>query len=146
MGATKEQIDERLREAHDANGLADVRELYRDRLRALRATDEDAFRKATEHYEKEVVPRILTGEGAIDGWIAYGARICELTGSGRLMSIDESGRSRPYEPPYRPGTLVLFVPAGKGSDVLAAAVPSAMTPAQEATVALLVDRKLALST
>jgi hypothetical protein len=144
VSATKEQIDEQLRSAHEECGLADVREAYRERLRSLRASDENAFRQATEHYEREIVPRILSGHDTIDGWIAYGARLCELTGQGRLVGVDESGRARPYEAPYQAGTLVLFVPGEKGGDVLAAAIPRVMTPAQQATVTLLVDRKLAL--
>jgi hypothetical protein len=141
---TKEQVDERLRAAHSEWGLADDRSAYRDRLRALRATNEDAFQRASEHYEREVVPRIVIGEGVIDGWIAYGRLLGELTEPGRLVSVDGSGRSRPYEVPYERGTLVLFIPVESGRDALAVAVPAALTPAQQATVALLVEKKLGL--
>ncbi|MGH7503858.1 MAG: hypothetical protein ACREL7_19185 [Longimicrobiales bacterium] len=140
---TKEQTDERLTAAQAESGLVDSRASYRARLRALRASDEDAFRRANEHYDREVMPRIASGRGAIDAWIEYGRLLGELTGPGRLVAVDGSGRSRPHEAPYQRGMLVLYMPE-TGGDVFAVALPLELTAAQRATVGLLVEKRLSI--
>jgi hypothetical protein len=138
------RTDAALGQMQAAYALADGRDAYREQLRALRARPDDAFRLATAHYESEVVPRLGSAGEAIEAWIEYGRVLGEAGGPGRLHAIDPSGRASAYQPPYAAGTLVLYVPDEKNDSVLPVAVPVLPSPAQRATLALLVDRQLSL--
>lgn len=132
-----------LLEAAARLGLADPRPPMRERLRHLRETHAEALASAVRHYEQAVLPSLVGGD-AIGTWLEYGRFVGELTSAGRLLAIDAAGRAAGYEPPLANGALVLFLPDDTSSDVLVVASPLHGTPAQQATLALLVDRRLAL--
>jgi hypothetical protein len=62
-----------------------------------------------------------------------------------MLAIDRTGRATTYRAPTQPETLFIFLPDDRAADVLEAAAPAEPSPAQEATLALLVRRALSLS-
>ncbi|MCI0434135.1 MAG: hypothetical protein L0271_10945 [Gemmatimonadetes bacterium] len=134
----------RLTRALAERGLADARDAYRARLRALRTSDPDAFRRATAYYEAEVTPRLESADDPIEVWIEYGRMLGELSGPGRLVAIDATGRAQTHRPPLPDSTLVLFMPEENTQDVLTAVMPASPSRAQQAAHALLVEKRLGL--
>ncbi len=129
--------DLRLAEALAASGLEDPRVLYRDRLRQLRTSDPAAFSRALEYFEGTLVPAVAGGADPLAAWIGYGTFLAELPGRGRTIAVDSSGRARPYEPPPDKA-LILFLPDDGRRPVEVLLGPSERSPAQQATVDLLV--------
>ncbi|NIU79160.1 MAG: hypothetical protein GWN71_38100, partial [Gammaproteobacteria bacterium] len=83
---------------------------YRERLRALKADDPDAYRRAVEYYTDNLIPTVAAGEeDALDAWREYGRFIAELTSPGRTVEVDPSGRAHPYDPPTAGDRMVLHV-------------------------------------
>lgn len=140
---SKARAEARLQEAAAALGLADPRPPLRNRLRRLRETHTAAFDRAIAHYEADVLPGLVAGD-AVGGWIEYGRFVGELTAGGRLFAVDDTGRARAYSAPLQPRSLVLFVPEDSSADVLLLAEPVDATPAQKATLMLLVEHGLTL--
>ncbi|HSJ07277.1 MAG TPA: hypothetical protein VK936_11260 [Longimicrobiales bacterium] len=136
------RAERRLQEAAAEFGLTDPRPPLREQLRRLRETRPDAFSGAVRHYEAEVLPAL--DADPVGTWLEYARFIGQLTAEGRLVAVDGSGRAMTYRPPLRPGVLVLFVPDDSAAAVLPAAAPLACTPAQQATLDLLVAGRLAL--
>jgi hypothetical protein len=122
--------------------MADPRPALRDRLRELRDADAAAFEEAKARYETAVGG--ADGDAALQSWIDYGRYLGDLAGEGRLMSVDATGFASPYEPPPSTGALLLHLPEDVGVPALPVMMPDAPTAAQQATLDLLVGRKLAL--
>jgi hypothetical protein len=139
----RSRAETRLTEAAAALHLADPRGPFRERLKQLRETDPEAFQRAVAHYEQDVLPGLAEGD-VLAVWLEYGRFLGQLSGNGRLTAIDATGRSTVYRPPLAPGTLVLFLPEDTAVDALVAATPQQPSPAQQATIDLLVSRRLAL--
>jgi hypothetical protein len=140
----RQQAEDRLLAAAERLGLTDPRPSYRERLRVLREQHPDAFSRAIAHYETAVLPALAETADPMAVWTAYGGFLGRLTSDGNAYRVDATGRSQPFRPPVVPGELVLFVPDNAADDVLVMALPEIATPAQDATVDLLVKRKLAL--
>jgi hypothetical protein len=130
-------------DAAEASGLTDPRPAYREYLRALRQSRPEAFDQAVEHYEKNVLPALVDAE-PLPVWIEYGRFLASLTSAGEAVTIDASGRAAPWTR-EAPAGLVLFVPEENAADVMVLSQPVTPTPAQQATLTLLVERKLAVS-
>jgi hypothetical protein len=139
------QAEARLTRAAAELGLADPRPPLRERLKRLREAQPDAFDRAVHHYETAVLPA-LTVDEPLTAWLEYGRFLGELTAAGRLLIVERTGRAIPLAVPAAAlpatGTLALYVPDDAGEDVLVAALPLDPSPAQEATLALLVRRQL----
>lgn len=135
-------VDERLAAGFAERGLEDSRDAYRQRLRELKATHREAFERAVAEYET-VRSRIEADEDAVDTWIEFGGMLAGLTDSGELLSIDPTGRAWAYGAPAPPDHMILFVPE-TGRAAFVAAKPLKPTAAQQATVELLVEGRLAL--
>ncbi|CAN5891524.1 hypothetical protein BH23GEM9_BH23GEM9_01940 [soil metagenome] len=133
----------RLTEAAAALGLDDPRDPLRHRLKLLRETQPDVFASAVDHYEKNVLPT-LASDDALTVWLEYAKFIGRLTSGGSLVAIDATGRAAPFRPPPRPGDLVLFMPDETGGEIFVAAAPLAPTSAQQASIDLLVNRRLGM--
>lgn len=142
----RSQAEARLRDAAEQLGLNDPRPPFRERLRVLREQHPDAFGRALAHYETDVLPALAETSDPLAVWTAYGGFLGRLTSEGTAYRIDASGLAQPFRPPIGRGELVLFLPDDAGADVLVMAMPAAATPAQAATIDLLVRRKLALGT
>ncbi|NJD09655.1 MAG: hypothetical protein FIB01_04135 [Gemmatimonadetes bacterium] len=137
------RAETRLAAAAAAATCADPRPPLRDRLRELKEGHPGAFERALAHYEQTVLPALAgTGE-PLPAWVDYARFLGELTSPGRLVAIDGTGLASPYQAPA-PGQLVLFLPDDPAVGVLVALAPAAPAPAQQATIDLLVGRKLSL--
>jgi hypothetical protein len=140
----RREAEARLKAAAERLGLSDPRPPYRERLRVLREQHPDAFTRAIAHYETAVLPALAETADPMAVWTAYGGFLGRLTSDGSAYRVDASGRSQPFRPPVTERDLVLFLPDDPAADVLVMAEPDAATPAQDATIDLLVKRKLAL--
>jgi hypothetical protein len=136
------QNDAKLVAELEAAGLVDPRAAYRERLRMLRELNPAAFEEALRLHEA-VVAR-AGAESALAAWIDFGCRLGELTSPGVTVQIDEAGRSSPFASGVT--GLVVHLPEDAGAPAMAVAVPSRPTPAQQASLDLLVGKKLALGT
>jgi hypothetical protein len=126
--------------AAERHGLADPRPSYRERLRALRQARPDAFDQAVEHYEQTVLPALADAE-PLPVWLEYGRYLASLTTTGKAITVDASGRAAPWTREAQAG-LVLFVPEDNAAEVMVLSQPVTPSPAQHATLTLLVERKL----
>lgn len=136
------QADEFFNRALAQSGARDPREYYRERLRALRETDGDAYDRAVAYYRDTLIPRVASGEGdPLIAWRDYGRFIAELTAPGHTVEVDESGRAHPYNPPTALDRMVLHIPEARNQRALLVGLPGAPSPAQMATYDLLVMGK-----
>ncbi|HET9986454.1 MAG TPA: hypothetical protein VFQ38_22945 [Longimicrobiales bacterium] len=133
----RSRADARLDQALATQPLADPRDLFRDRLRRLRAEDPPAFSRALDYFERTLVPRVAADAEPLAEWIEYGRFLAELSGRGRLVGVDASGRGRPFTPPPA-AELVLFLPDDPAVPVLPVARPRELSDAQQAAWDLLV--------
>ncbi len=140
----KRLADARLQASLGAAGLADPRDLYRTRLRALRSRDTAAFDRALAYYENELVPRVAADADPVAEWLAYGKMLAELSGPGRVIAVDGSGRARP-ETGDATDDLLLFMPDDGSDPAMVLSAPAEPTPAQNATIQLLVERRRELA-
>lgn len=130
--------ERRLAEALAASAVEDPRVLYRDRLRQLRAEDPAAFARALDYFENTLVPAVAGDSDPLSAWLAYGTFLAELPGRGRTLAVDAGGRARPYQPPPD-ASLILFLPEDGRRNVEVLFGPRQRSPAQQATVDLLVS-------
>jgi hypothetical protein len=138
------RADARLDQAIAARGARDPREYYRQRLRALKEQDGDAYALAVAHYREVLVPAIAQeGADALATWTEYGRRLAELSAPGRTVALDGTGRAWPYESPADPDHLVLHLAEGRRPNLLVA-LPTEPTPAQRAAYDWLIDGRTSL--
>jgi hypothetical protein len=137
----KAKAEARTAEAIGAGPYEDFRDSYRERLRWLKESRPDAFSRALQAYEL-LVQRIADGADVTREWLVYGRQLGELSGAGKLVGIDETGRAVP--PSGGPGEMLLHLPDENGVPALALAIPRDISDAQRASLDLLVRRKLAL--
>jgi hypothetical protein len=143
---TRALAETRLTDAAAALRLADPRPRLRERLKQLREERADSFNRAVEHYEQAVLPRLAAEEQEpLSVWLEYARFIGQSTANGRLLAIGDDGAAAAFRPPVAPGVLFLFVPDDNAVPAFIAAQPLQPSPAQLATIDLLVGRRLALS-
>lgn len=125
-----------------ANGpFEDFREAYRERLRWLKDARPEGFSQALTYYN-QLVENVARGDDPVHEWLAYGKRLGELSGAGKVYAIDASGRAQPAA--QFSEALLLHLPDDINVPALPLAVPRALSEHQKATLDLLVRRKLAL--
>lgn len=140
---TRRRAEARLERALEATGIGDPRELYRARLRALKQEDAAAFEQALRYFDETLVPAVADeSNDPIACWLEYGLMLAELSGPGRTVDIDTTGRARPAEADTTPGRMLLRLPDDRRGLAFAIALPAEPTPPQRATHRLLVERKL----
>lgn len=137
------RAEARLADAAAALDLADPRTPFRERLKQLREGHPAAFDRAVSHYERTVLP-LLAGDDPLGAWLEYGQFLGQLTSDGRLTAVDRAGAAAQFRPPLPAGTLVLFLPEDTSVAPLVTAAPREPSAAQQATLDLLVHRKLTL--
>lgn len=136
-----EKADRALEEALERTGARDPRNFYRDRLRSLKDADPEAYEAAVEYYRETLLPLVAAGEEPpLAAWTEYGRILAEAVTSGRTVSIDETGRSEPYDGP-RQDRLILHLPDDAGARALLVGLPPDLSPAQRATYDVLVAGK-----
>lgn len=133
------RAEARLAEAAEAQGIADPRPPYRERLRQVRQARPEAFDRAIQHYEQHVLPA-LAGAEPLVAWLEYGRFLASLDTEGRSVAIDPQGRASDWA--GAPVGLVLFIPNDPAADVMVLCQPVSPSDAQQATLRLLVERKL----
>jgi hypothetical protein len=140
----RQLAETRLQAAAAELNMKDPRQPYRDRLRQLREQHTDAFTRAIDHYETQVLPSLAEVADPLAVWLDYGSFLAQLTSTGRAWRIDGAGRASSLEGSVHTGDLVMFVPDDTSSEVLVMAEPESPSAAQNATMDLLVRRKLSL--
>lgn len=140
---TRTRADQRFEEALARSGARDPRAFYRGWLRALRERDPAAYRRAREHYDRHLVPRVAEVDAdPLAEWLDYGRMLAELLAPGRTVQIDPTGRALEYTRPVPPDHLVLHLPASTREAALPVGLPARLSPAQRATYDLLVERRV----
>lgn len=136
--AAKRRVDEVTESAVSTGPFEDFREAYRARLRWLKDNRPQQFPEALSHYNDVLVPNIAGGNEPLREWIDYGQRLGQLSGPGKTVCLDESGRAWPYHSDVN--GLILHLPDDVGTPALALAVPRDLSEAQKAALQLLVAR------
>lgn len=145
----RQLADARLDEALESAGVRDPRDIYRERLKLLRDRDQGAFAEARRYYEDVLVPRVADpASDPVLEWFEYGRKLVELEGDGapgRVVVIDRTGNAIDFTPPLPRDRLILHLPADPRAPVFTLNTPRNLSPAQQATYTLLVERKLRLA-
>ncbi len=131
----KRRAEELTEKAVAAGAFEDFREPYRARLRWLKDSQPQAFTRALAHFNNVLVPNIAAGNDAIAEWVEYGKLLGELSGRGRVLSIDASGKAAPLS---ELRGLILHVPDDLSVPALPLAMPRELSDAQRATMQLLI--------
>jgi hypothetical protein len=132
-------------EALAARGARDPRDYYRERLKALKEQDRDAYDRAVAHYKEALIPSIA--DGGVDplaAWTEYGHRLAELSTPGRTVALDATGRAHAYEAPADPAHLVLHLPDSPRGPTLLVGLPTELSAAQRAAYLWLVQGRNSL--
>ena len=135
----KSVADARTAEAIATSRYEDFREAYRDRLRWLKEARPQAFSEALASYDK-LVESVAGGSDPLRGWLEYGRQLGELSGRGKVVGIDATGREVSVETGAE--QLILHLPDDINVPALPLAVPRNPSDAQQSTLELLVLRKL----
>jgi|GEM_PF-2158500 len=137
----RELVERRTAEAFADGALADPRAAYRAYLRTLRERDAEAFERAVALYD-DLVQHIAGGADAREQWLEYGTALAALV-EGRLVRIDRNGLAAPHQNALDadddPPPLVLHLPDRTSMPALPVALPARPSPAQQATLALLIE-------
>ena len=133
----KQKADDLTERAITAGMYEDFREEYRARLRWLKDNRPQYFAQALAHYNDVLVPNVANGNDAVAEWVEYGRTLGQLSGEGKIVAIDETGRAHPYQGLTG---LILHLPDDTAVPALALAVPKTLSAAQKATMDLLVRR------
>lgn len=134
----KRRAEEQTAQALAESPFVDFRDAYRDRLRWLKDSQPHAFTKALSHYNDILVPNVSTGVDPVGEWIRYGVLLGELSGKGKVLRIDETGRAHDFD--GSAAGLILHLPDDTNVPALALAVPKQLSSAQRATLDLLVKK------
>lgn len=137
----KQRSDDFTQQAIAAGKVEDFREDFRERLRWLKDNRPQSFSQALSHYNDILVPNVAAGNAAMQEWVQYGRLLGDLSGAGKVVAIDESGRARDFGDEIN--SLVLHLPDDTAVPALALIIPRALTAAQRATLDLLANRRRA---
>jgi hypothetical protein len=137
------RADARFEKALQEAGARDPRDFYRERLKALKTDDPDAFRQALAYYEDRLIPAVAADDSDPRAeWLEYGRVLAALAAKGRTVQIDPSGLASEYARPVPADHLVLHLPDTPSQPALIVGIPSRLSPAQKATHDLLVKQSL----
>jgi hypothetical protein len=134
----KRRADDATQAAINAGPFDDFRDTYRVRLRWLKDSQPQAFTGALSHYNDVLVPNIAGGADPIAEWVEYGKLLGELSGKGKTVVIDETGRASDFDGDF--GGVILHLPEDQNVPAMALAIPKQLSEAQRATLDLLVKK------
>lgn len=142
MEAGQGATDQRLERVLEEQNLRDPREFLRDRLRFLKDRDRALFQRALDYYETVLQPNVSAADSdpALE-WLEYGKLLASLSGAGRVLAIDPSGRAGDAPEQCAPNSLLLHVPDDEATPVLVLSAPRELSAPQQASFDLLVLRK-----
>jgi len=139
------RADQRLEAALAETGARDPRQAYRTLLRQLKQRDEATYARAVTHWRTTVIEPLGRGEGdPLRLWLSFGVGLVETLHPGRAVKIDEGGIAHPLDEPPGWDALVLHLPEDPGERAVPVVLPPEPTPAQTATLHLLVEGRLSL--
>ncbi len=140
--ALKKEADQLFEAALESSGARDPRDFYRKALRELREVNPGGYDRAVSHFQDVLVPSIASGESnPLWAWREYGRLIAEVTTKGRMVAIDETGRSQPFHSDAPMDRLVVQLPDARGGKAILVSLPPTPTSAQRAAFELLVRGK-----
>jgi len=143
MTDVRERAERRFEEALRTSGARDPREFYRSRLRSLKESDPEAFRKGLAYFEETLLPTVAREEtDPLGAWMEYGRYLAGLSAEGETVQIDPGGRATPFGLPVDPAALILHLPRDSDLEALAVGLPPKLSEAQRAAYDLLVLRKI----
>lgn len=127
-------------------GTQDPRPAYRELLRLLKERDPAQFDALRQHYAREVEGALTEGgRDPLTLWLDYGLVLAAaLGGEGTAMAVDQEGLASPIAGSPEPGSLTLWIPEGRAGRAIAVTTPATPSPAQVATLDLLVHGKVRL--
>ena len=136
---SKDAVERRTEQAFERTGWQDPRAHYRALLRRLKQSETTRYDAAVQAYRSSVEARLQdVNADPVAAWLEYGRRLAELMAGGRAVRIDRDGVAAADEPGTEP-TLLLQLPADESAPAIVIALPREPSPAQRATVVLLVD-------
>ena len=137
------RADARTESALGGEGARDPRDFYRERLKALKGENPEAFRQALAYYEDRLLPAVAADDSDPRAeWLEYGRVLAALAARGRTVQVDPSGRAAEYARPVPPDHLVLHLPDTPSQPAIIVGIPPKLSPAQKATHDLLVKQSL----
>ena len=135
------RADERFAQALEETGARDPREYLRGQMRALKAEDAGAYRRALAYFEETLTPAVAAdGSDPIAEWLEFARVLAELATPGRAVQIDPGGRARDYARPVPADALVLHLPARPSDPALVLGLPPTLSSHQRAAYELLVKQ------
>lgn len=137
------RADARLEEALASAAIRDPRPHLRPILKHLKENDPAAYKTALSHLENTLIPAVAADADPLEAWLDYGLRLARLAGAGKMVAIDGSGRATPVETEVPEGALALHLPDAAGAPAAVLRCPRETTPAQDASIALLVLGRVA---
>jgi hypothetical protein len=139
------RAEARLDEALEAAPVRDPRPYLRRVLKYLKERDPAAFERAIAHYESALIPAVAGDGDALGEWQEFGMVLARLTGDGRVVAIDGTGRAAPAagsagqgDPEPGGDALLLYLPEAEDRPPVVLRCPREATAAQEASIDLLV--------
>jgi hypothetical protein len=136
---TRERADALFAAALRRQGARDPREHFRGMLRELKEKDAEGFRRAAAHHDGELVPAIVArGEDPLRAWLEYGRLIAELLAPGRTVFVSSDGAAGDDPSAAGEHPMVLHLPTSPREPARVLALPAHPSPAQRATLDLLV--------
>lgn len=138
MDDLRARADARLDSALRQQPVRDPRPFLRAALKHLRQRDRDAFDRAIRYFEDELIPAVAADADPLDRWLEYGRLLARLSGPGRTVEVDPTGRAMAARD--EPGTdnLVLHLPDAAAAPAVVLRCPRETTPAQNASIELLI--------
>ncbi len=141
----QDPADQRFEARLAETGARDPREFYREVLRSLREADPDAYREMVERYQSEVVEVLAdTDRDPLLTWLEFGRALAARAAPGTLVMVDGTGRAAPAPEAISHRDLLLQIPEDRRTRALPVAIPPEPTPAQRATLDLLVKGRVRL--
>ncbi|MBW3553541.1 MAG: hypothetical protein KY466_08525 [Gemmatimonadetes bacterium] len=139
------RADARLEAALVAAPWRDPRPYLRPILKHLKERDPAAFERALDHFNSTLIPAVAGEADALAEWLGYGRLLGSLAGVGRAVAIDGSGKAGEPEGAPEPDALVLYLPDAAEVPAVVLRCPRDATPAQEASMELLVLGRVSAS-
>ncbi len=143
--STAAEAEKVLESALAESGARDPRDFYRERLRELKRTHPDDYHRAVAYYTDTLLPEVAERRrDPLVAWTEYGRRLAEALAPGHTVSIDDSGRARPYADSA--DGLIVHLPDDRGARALLVSLPRSLSVSQRATYDVLVAGKQRMGT